>query len=95
MVNPFQDIQMQDKISNLYMEIDKLRHDLETQKALSNIMISSLVAALNEMSEKRNVYEILTSVIENFKLTVNGKNKSVDEALTEAVKMLKNESPRV
>lgn len=89
MVNPFQDIQMQDKISNLYMEIDKLRHDLETQKALSNIMISSLVAALNEMSEKRNVYEILTSVIENFKLTVNGKNKSVDEALIEAVKMLK------
>lgn len=52
-------------------------------------MISSLVAGLNEVSEKRNAYEVLTSVIEGFKLEVGGENVHVDEAIIEALKMLK------
>jgi hypothetical protein len=89
MGNPLQDVQTQSRINKLIMVVDKLNHDLETQKAFSHIMISSLVAALNELSEKRNAYEVLTSVIEGFKSQVYGKNEPVDEAISEALNLLK------
>ncbi|OAD97989.1 hypothetical protein [Pantoea sp. OXWO6B1] len=86
MENPQQNTQKQ---SQLDIEVDKLKHDLETHKVFNQIMISSLVAGLNEVSEKRNAYEVLTSVIEGFKSEAGGKNVHIDEAIIEALRMLK------
>lgn len=84
-----QEQQIQRNIHDLKKEVEKLRHDLTVQNHLSRMLIGAIVAGMNKMSPNQNVYEVFSSVIEALEAQVGGKTKAMDEAISEALKMLK------
>lgn len=89
MASNIQDVQLQRNIHELKKEVEKLRHDLTVQNHLNRMMVGAIVAGMNKMSPKENVYEVLKTMIEELETNLGGKTKAMDEAITEALKMLK------
>lgn len=88
MGNQVQELQLQRTIHDLKKEVEQLRHELTVQNHLHRIMTGAIVGCVNKISPKENVYEVLLSVIDELSGQLGGKSKALDEAVTEAKKMV-------
>ena len=78
-------------MNELEQKVEQLSTELEIQSMLNRIVLGSVIKCLNELSVNKDVYERMVTAIEGMKPALQGKSPSVDQAINEALKMIKNQ----
>lgn len=73
---------------DLEKEIQELKHNLEVQKTVNRLLFTGVIKAIDSLSPKADVFEVLEKIFKGQKEKFNGANPIVDEAFQQVLRIV-------